>query len=159
MLRATPSCGVSPAPGEVFSYLGWQKTTVSLPLEQSEALQRVFPQLSPAASPKASAPCRLCQPSPILLPVSRPRCSTLHLAAGAPAGQQHRAGRSKSRKACAAEALAQNAVCFAYPSGAGGGALPITGAEYELFSPRQHGGEHGSGCALWTEKISLMAYH
>ena len=36
---------------------------------------------------------------------------------------------------------------------------PITDAEHELFSPWQHGGEHDSGCALWTEKIPSMEYH
>jgi hypothetical protein len=40
-----------------------------------------------------------------------------------------------------------------------GARYPITDAEHALFSPWQRGGEHGSGCALWTEKIPSMEYH
>jgi hypothetical protein len=45
--------------------------------------------------------------------------------------------------------------CSAQP----GRAAPRSAAGHELCSPWQHGGEHGSGCAFWTEKMPSMEYH
>ena len=60
---------------------------------------------------------------------------------GAPAGRPRRAGRSKSHKACAAEALVQKCrlFCLSVLLAQEGERYPITDAEHELFSPWQHG--------------------